>query len=54
VGERVVEDIERSLAVANAQLERFEGLGVMNLDRDMPIIGVPEQANVKAVGAASV
>jgi hypothetical protein len=54
VGERVVEEVERSLAVTNAQLECFARFGVVNLDRDMAIIGVPEQPNLKAVGAPTV
>jgi hypothetical protein len=51
---RVVEHVERSLPVTDAQFECFAGLGVVNLNRDMTIIGVPQQANLKAVGAAAV
>jgi hypothetical protein len=36
------------------KLERFAGVVVMNLDRDVAVIGVPEQANLNAVGAAAV
>jgi hypothetical protein len=48
----VVEDVERSPAVTNVQLKCFAGFDVVNLDRDMAITGVPEQPNLKAVGAA--
>jgi hypothetical protein len=50
----VVEGVERSLAVGNVQLECFAGFGVVDLDRDVAIVGVPEQANLNAAGAETV
>ena len=54
VGKRVVKHVEGEFVVTNVKLERFARLVVMNLDRDVAGIGVPEQANLNAVGAAAV
>jgi hypothetical protein len=53
VGVGVVEDVERSLAGVDGQLERFVGLGVVDLYRHMAVALMPQQADVDPVAGTA-
>jgi hypothetical protein len=54
VSERVVEDLERALALANRQFEDFAGLSVVDCYRNLAVVRVPEQPDVDTVARAPV
>jgi hypothetical protein len=50
----VTEDVNRPLAVADRQVERLAGLAVVDGDRHVTVVWVPEQADVDSVADAGV
>jgi hypothetical protein len=50
----MVKDLERRFALQDWEFERFAGLGVVDCDRHVPILRVPEQADLDAVADAAV